>query len=229
MNQLYRGYSEIDERGYMKIFVKDGIEPGEQIRLLVRRFPKKNADAFDMIQIGYLKPGHKLDLSHGRGTTPPKYPFWFDRKQYLMSIRIIHWIYEKKFVVTRKLYSALDFKSTGLFQKPEQFFYTNEGYYTELTYVIGYSDRIVDHAHYFYVQGEKKFMFDHFKIPNKTISQKGTSDFKHAISLQNTIEAFRNYLDRSTAYHGDTDQLILESMGSPIPYHAKFDFGGFYI
>uniref|UniRef100_A0AAF5RW24 Galectin n=3 Tax=Wuchereria bancrofti TaxID=6293 RepID=A0AAF5RW24_WUCBA len=224
-----RGYSEIDERGYMKIYAKDGIQPGEQIRLLVRRFPNVNAEAFDIIQIGYLEEGRTLDLSHGGGDFLPEYPFWFDREKYLMSMRIIHWIYEKRIVVTRKLYNSINFTAIGTFQEPEQFFYTYEGYYTEIIYVIGYPDQVVDHSHYFYVQGKKRFKYDHFNIPRDIFNSSSPTTFKNAVSIQNTIEAYRNYLGEATAYHGDTDQLILESMGLPMPYHATFNFGGFYI
>ncbi|MCP9261318.1 hypothetical protein DINM_004693 [Dirofilaria immitis] len=189
----------------MKIYVKDGVQPGEQIRLLVRRFPNVRADAFDVVQIGYLENNETLDLSHGGGNFLPKYPFWFDREKYMMSIRILHWVYEKKIEVTRKIYTTFDYRAIGIFQKPEEFFYTTEGYYMELVYVIGYPDRTADHSHYFYVQGERR------------------------LNLQNTIEAYRNYLDKPTSFHGDTDKLILESMGLPMPYHATFNFGGFYI
>ncbi|KAL3994176.1 hypothetical protein ACH3XW_20670 [Acanthocheilonema viteae] len=224
---LQRGYSEIDERGYMSIHVEDGIQPGEQIRLLVRRFSRPNPDAFDIVQIGYLQKGEKLNLSHGGGTSLPKYPFWFDRDNYLMSLRIIHWIYERKIVVTRKLYSSIDFKAVGIFQEPEYFYYGYEGHYTELIYVVGYPDKTVDHAHYFYVQGERRFMLNHFNIPPDSFADESPPTFKGAVAIQNTVEAYRNYLDKSN--HIDTDQLILESMGSPMPYHATFGFGGFFI
>ncbi|KAM3719815.1 putative fatty acyl-CoA transferase [Dirofilaria immitis] len=229
---IHRGYSEINEKRYMKIYVKDGVQPGEQIRLLVRRFPNVRADAFDVVQIGYLENNETLDLSHGGGNFLPKYPFWFDREKYMMSIRILHWVYEKKIEVTRKIYTTFDYRAIGIFQKPEEFFYTTEGYYMELVYVIGYPDRTADHSHYFYVQGERRLKYDHLTIPVDLYEKdykKQNIDPKNSLSLQNTIEAYRNYLDKPTSFHGDTDKLILESMGLPMPYHATFNFGGFYI
>ncbi|EFO27048.2 hypothetical protein LOAG_01428 [Loa loa] len=225
---LQRGYSEIDSRRYMAIAARDGINPGEQIRLLVRRFKDIATDAFDILQIGYLDKG-TVTLSHGGGNFLPKYPFWFDREKYFMTIRIVHWIYEKGIVVTRKLFNSTDYKAVGVFQEPEGFFYGYAGYYTELVYVIGYANRIVDHAHYFYVQGKKMFQYNHFNIPGDMFNPSSSTTFEGAVTLQNTIEAYRSYVSKPNPFHGDTDQLVLESMGSPMPYHATFAFGGFYI
>uniref|UniRef100_A0A915PXD3 Uncharacterized protein n=1 Tax=Setaria digitata TaxID=48799 RepID=A0A915PXD3_9BILA len=204
----------------MKIFISDGIQPGEQVRFLGRRFPKHRADAFDIIQIGYLKEGEKLDLSHGGGNFLPKYPFWFDREKYLMSIRILHWIYEKKIV----------FKAIGIFQEPQEAYYDYEGYYTELIYIAGYPNRLADHSNFIYAQGRKILEYKHLFVPLDVLQWRDYLDFhKSAVSLQNTVEAYRNYLGEVTSFHGETDQLILESMGAPMPYHAIFSFGGFYI
>ncbi|CAG9533149.1 unnamed protein product, partial [Cercopithifilaria johnstoni] len=234
-----RAYSEVDEKGYMKISVADLIKPGEHIRFLARRFPDTKADAFDIIQMGFIYSKSDLFLSHGRGNFSPKYPFWFDRKNYVVYMRIVHWIYEKKFVVTRKIYlkhSIVTFgfyKSFGVFQKPEQFFYTNEGHYTDLVFATGYANYFVDHSHYFYVQGEKKFVYDHLRTPPDEFSGKEVipEEVKGGpiVFICNCVEAYRSYLGKSTSFHGDTDQLMLLSMGSPMPYRATFGFGGFYL
>ncbi|VDK86966.1 unnamed protein product [Litomosoides sigmodontis] len=99
-----RGYAEIDSNRYMVVRLWHGIMEGEHVRFLLRRFPRIPSDAFDIIQIGFSDET-KITLEHGGGTSLPKYPFWFDRPKYHMTLRLVHWIYEKKFVVTRKLHN----------------------------------------------------------------------------------------------------------------------------
>lgn len=60
--------------------------------------------SFDIIQIGFLEYD-ELVFRHGGGTSLPQHPFWFDRPNYFMNIRLVHWIYEKKFILTRKLHN----------------------------------------------------------------------------------------------------------------------------
>ncbi|VDN02663.1 unnamed protein product [Thelazia callipaeda] len=223
-----RGYSQIDKDGYMKITVEDTIHVGEQIRFLGRHFKKPKLKSFDIIQIGYLKKDERLELSHGGGKFLPKHPFWFDRKNYLMSLRILHWIFEKKVVVTAVNYNQSNYKAIGLFTEPIEYWYTDENYYIEIIYLIGHmKDANSKSEHRFYIQGKLQTKY------NRLVNPTDMFNYKPHISdipvLQNTIEAYRNYISTidDEPMHGELDELSLETMGIPIPYHATFGPGGF--
>ncbi|VDK66837.1 unnamed protein product [Onchocerca ochengi] len=209
----------------MKIYVNSPFHYSEQIRFLARRFPNTPENAFDIVQLGFLNENVTLDLSHGGGNFLPKYPFWFERENYMMSTRILHWIYEKKVIVTGRLRKRINHKSVGFYQAPQEIFYAYGGYYMEMIFVKGFS---LDEGfpHRYYVQGDKKLVLPTAWYPRDRFSETRLST---EYFDQNTVEAYRSYLGNPTSFHGDTDQLILESLGPPMPYHATFNFGGFYL
>ncbi|VDM91561.1 unnamed protein product [Litomosoides sigmodontis] len=117
----------------------------------------------------------------------------------------------------------------GVFQEPQQFFYKYGGYYTELIYAVGAKVRGLDNIHIFYVQGVKTFVIDSFKVPRDRFRPEIPTVYWSPTTMQNTIECYRSYMGKLDIHQLEKDKMTVESMGVPVPYHATFGPGGFYL